>query len=116
MGHAFRAVEIESDNFISAGGRGRDDFDNQSRHYRFRDKPQRIRFRILDRRHALLPGDPVQDITLDARGFARIDRRLNAEEGALYDDLRDNRLCRNLRREQEQIGFGRVKAALAALA
>jgi hypothetical protein len=42
--------------------------------------------------------------------------RLNAEEGALYDDLRDNRLRRNLRLEQERIGFGWVEAALAALA
>jgi hypothetical protein len=187
-----------------------------ARRYGFRDKPQRIRFRILDRRHALLAGDPEQDITLDARSFARIDPkvervfiteneinflafphvtdsliifgggygfetlaeaewlsrcrihywgdidthgfaildqlrahfahvesflmdratllaceaqwgeedrqtlrelpRLNAEEGALYDDLRDNRLRRNLRLEQERIGFGRVEAALAALA
>ena len=31
MGHAFRAVEIELDNFISAGGLGRDDFENQIR-------------------------------------------------------------------------------------
>jgi hypothetical protein len=44
-----------------------------ARRYGFRDKPQRIRFRILDRRHALLPGDPEQDLTLDARSFARID-------------------------------------------
>jgi hypothetical protein len=41
--------------------------------------------------------------------------RLNAEEGALYDDLRDNRLRRNLRLEQERIGFGWVEAALAGL-
>lgn len=41
--------------------------------------------------------------------------RLNAEECALYDDLRDNRLCRNLRLEQERIGFGWVESALAAL-
>ncbi len=176
-----------------------------ARRYGFRDKPQRIRFRILDRRHALLAGDPEQDLTLDARSFARIDPqvervfiteneinflafpavphslilfgagygfemlreaawlsrcrihywgdidthgfaildqlrahfahvesflmdrataagfrhavgrggrqtlrdlpRLNAlEEGALYDDLRDNRLRRNLRLEQERIG------------
>ena len=186
-----------------------------ARRYGFRDKPQRIRFRILDRRHALLAGDPEQDLTLDARSFARIDPqvervfiteneinflafpavphslilfgagygfemlreaawlsrcrihywgdidthgfaildqlrahiadvesflmdratllafathwgeedrqtlrdlpRLNAEEGALYDDLRDNRLRRNLRLEQERIGFGWVEAALAAL-
>jgi hypothetical protein len=44
-----------------------------ARRYGFRDKPQRIRFRILDRRHALLAGDPEQDLTLDARSFARID-------------------------------------------
>jgi hypothetical protein len=181
-----------------------------ARRYGFRDKPQRIRFRILDRRHALLAGDPEQDLTLDARSFARIDPqvervfiteneinflafpavphslilfgagygfemlreaawlsrcrihywgdidthgfaildqlrahfadvesflmdratllafatqwgeedrqtlrdlpRLNAEEGALYDDLRDNRLRRNLRLEQERIGFGWVEA------
>ena len=42
--------------------------------------------------------------------------RLNAEDGAPYDDLRDNRLRRNLRLEQERIGFGWVEAALAALA
>jgi hypothetical protein len=187
-----------------------------ARRYGFRDKPQRIRFRILDRRHALLAGYPEQDLTLDARSFARIDPqvervfiteneinflafpavphslilfgagygfemlrevawlsrcrihywgdidthgfaildqlrahfadvesflmdratllafathwgeedrqtlrdlpRLNAEEGALYDDLRDNRLRRNLRLEQERIGFGWVEVALAALA
>jgi len=42
--------------------------------------------------------------------------RLNAEEGALYDDLRDNRLRRNLRLEQERIGFGWVEVALADVA
>ena len=41
--------------------------------------------------------------------------RLNVEECALYDDLRDNRLSSNLRLEQERIGFGWVEAALAAL-
>jgi predicted MPP superfamily phosphohydrolase len=41
---------------------------------------------------------------------------LDAEEGALYDDLRDNRLPRNLRLEQERIGFGWIEAALVALA
>ncbi len=187
-----------------------------ARRYGSRDQPQRIRFRILDRRHALLAGDLEQDLTVDARSFARIDPkvkrvfiteneinflafpavphsliifgagygfetlreagwlarcrihywddidthgfaildqlrahfahiesflmdratvlafethwgqedrptlcelpRLNAEEGALYDDLRDNRPRRNLRLEQERIGFGWVEAALAALA
>jgi hypothetical protein len=185
------------------------------RRYGFRDKPQRIRFRLLDRRHSLLPGDLEQDLTLDAQSFARIDPqtervfiteneinflafpavshsliifgagygfetlreaawlsrcrlhywgdidthgfaildqlrahfprvesflmdratllafeaqwgeedqqtlrdlpRLNPDEQALYDDLRDNRLCRNLRLEQERIGFGWVEVALAAL-
>ena len=40
---------------------------------------------------------------------------LTAEERALYDDLRDNRLGRNLRLEQERIGFGWVKDALSRL-
>ena len=42
-------------------------------------------------------------------------RRLNAEECALYDDLRDNRLRPNLRLEQERIGFGWVETALAGM-
>ena len=41
--------------------------------------------------------------------------RLNADEMALYDDLRDNRIRPNLRLEQERIGYGRVEAALVAL-
>lgn len=41
--------------------------------------------------------------------------RLNREEHALYDDLRDNRLRKNLRLEQEKIGFGWVEAALGKL-
>lgn len=42
--------------------------------------------------------------------------RLTPEEKALYDDLRDNRLRKNLRLEQERIGFDWVKAALTVLA
>jgi hypothetical protein len=42
--------------------------------------------------------------------------RLNEQEQALFNDLRDNRLRKNLRLEQERIGFGWVEAALAALA
>ncbi len=38
--------------------------------------------------------------------------RLTAPESALYDDLRDNRIRKNLRLEQERIGFGWVEAAL----
>jgi hypothetical protein len=41
--------------------------------------------------------------------------RLNLEERALYDDLRDNRIRKNLRLEQERIGFGWVESALSAL-
>ncbi len=41
--------------------------------------------------------------------------RLNADERALYDDLRDNRLGLNLRLEQERIGFEWVSAALTLL-
>jgi hypothetical protein len=41
--------------------------------------------------------------------------RLNTEERALYNDLRDNRLGKNLRLEQERIGFGWVENALTIL-
>lgn len=183
--------------------------------YGFRDKPQRIRFRMLDCRCALLPTGGEQDLTLDAESFARLEpdvsrvfiteneinflalptvadslaifgagygfeilagapwparcrihywgdidthgfaildqlrahfahvesflmdratllafsaqwgeedkptwrdlSRLNPEERALYDDLRHNRLGRNVRLEQERIGFGWVERALSAL-
>ncbi len=186
-----------------------------AKRYGFRDKPARIRFRVLDAEQALLPGKRVQDITLDAESFARLepdvthvfiteneinflafpevkdslvifgagygfdmlskaewlsrcrihywgdidthgfaildqlrsrfdhvqsflmDRatllafesqwgeeekqtlrdlpRLNPDEMALYDDLRDNRICKNLRLEQERIGFGWMESALSAL-
>ena len=42
--------------------------------------------------------------------------RLSQEEKALYDDLRDQRLGKNLRLEQERIHFHYVLAALALLA
>ncbi|MEO7851311.1 MAG: DUF3322 domain-containing protein [Rubrivivax sp.] len=42
--------------------------------------------------------------------------RLTPNERALYDDLRDNRIRRGLRLEQEQVGFGWVAQQLAALA
>ncbi|MEK6698698.1 MAG: Wadjet anti-phage system protein JetD domain-containing protein [Nitrospirota bacterium] len=186
-----------------------------AKRYGFCDKPVRIRFRVLDPEHALLPGTLVQDITLDAESFARLDPnvsrvfiteneinflafpqvkdsmvlfgagygfemlnkakwlsrrriyywgdidthgfaildqlrsqfdhvesflmdrntllafemlwgeeekqtlrdlpRLNPEERALYDDLRDNRIRKNLRLEQERIGFGWVESALSVL-
>ncbi|MDD5580688.1 MAG: DUF2220 family protein [Methylobacter sp.] len=40
--------------------------------------------------------------------------RLNPEEMALYDDLRDNRIRKNLRLEQERIGYSWVESALTA--
>lgn len=186
-----------------------------ARHYGFRDKPLRIRFRVLDPEHSLLPGGLIQDITLDAENFVRLDckvsrvfmtenevnflsfsqvknslvifgegygferlskaewlsrcrvhywgdidthgfaildqlrsqfdhvesflmdrntllafetlwgeeqkqtlrdlPRLNPEERALYDDLRDNRIRKNVRLEQERIGFGWVESALSNL-
>jgi hypothetical protein len=41
--------------------------------------------------------------------------RLKLEEMALYDDLRDNRIRKHLRLEQERIGFGCVLSALSKL-
>jgi hypothetical protein len=41
--------------------------------------------------------------------------RLNGDERALYDDLRDNRIRPNLRLEQERIGFSWLQAALTSL-
>jgi hypothetical protein len=186
-----------------------------AKRYGFSDKPVRIRFRVLDPGHALLPSALVQDITLDAESFARLDPnvarvfiteneinflafpqvkdslvifgagygfemlnkaewlsrcriyywgdidthgfaildqlrsqfdhvesflmdrntlqafealwgeedkqtlrdlpRLTSEEKSLYDDLRDNRIRKNLRLEQERIGFGWVVSAVSAL-
>jgi len=183
--------------------------------YGFRDKPERVRLRLLDPAHALLPGLSEADIMLDAEtfgglqpavsqvfitenevnflafpqvrdsllifgagygfdvlaqadwlqgcrvyywgdidthGFAILDQlrahlpharsilmdrqtllafeahwiveqkqtlrdlpRLNPNEAALYDALRDNRLRANVRLEQERIGFGWVKRVLAGL-
>ena len=185
------------------------------RRYGFKDKPLRIRFRLLDARQGLLPGSVEQDIGLtqaafaqlnppasrvfitenevnflafpplldslvifgagygfdvmksahwlqqrrvyywgdiDTHGFAILDQlrarlpharsllmdaatlmaheshwgderqpesrdlpRLNAAELGVYNTLRDNRLRPHLRLEQERIGFGWVRAALAGL-
>jgi hypothetical protein len=40
---------------------------------------------------------------------------LTESERALYNELRDNRIRRNLRLEQERIGFGFIRAVLANL-
>lgn len=39
--------------------------------------------------------------------------RLTSAVRTLYDDLRDNRLRKNLRLEQERVGYGWLEAALA---
>ncbi|MSN25850.1 MAG: hypothetical protein GJV46_08265 [Geobacter sp.] len=183
--------------------------------YGFRSKPVRIRFRMLDPEHAIIPGVSAQDITLDADSFAKLDPkvsrvfiaeneinflafpqvhdsmvifgagygfemlngaawlaqcsiyywgdidthgfaildqlrsrfdhvesmlmdrgtllafesqwgleekqvlhdlpRLNREERALYDELRDNRIRKDLRLEQERIGFSWLESALSEL-
>jgi hypothetical protein len=41
--------------------------------------------------------------------------RLDTDECALYDDLRDNRIRSNLRLEQERIAFSRVEDALSVI-
>ena len=82
-------------------------------------------FAILDQLRATLPH--VQSLLMDrATLLAHADHwgeepqpltrnlpRLTAEEGALFDDLRDNRLRPRLRLEQERVGFGWVQQALA---
>jgi hypothetical protein len=45
--------------------------------YGFRSKPQRLRFRVLDPRHGLLPGESSQDITVDAQAFSRLQTSLS---------------------------------------
>lgn len=42
-------------------------------------------------------------------------QRLTVEEKALFDDLRDNRIRKNLRLEQEKIDFGWVESAFSIL-
>lgn len=184
--------------------------------YGFRDKPARIRFRVLDPSKSPLPGGGMHDITLDSHSFAKLpafairvfitenetnflafpaladslvifgsgygwdslshvrwlsdcliyywgdidthgfailnqlrsrfdhvesfimDRDtlmvheslwgnekdqalqdlplLTTDEQGLFDDLRDNRIRKNLRLEQEFIGFGWIESALAQLA
>jgi hypothetical protein len=41
--------------------------------------------------------------------------RLNPEERALYDNLRQNRIGNAVRLEQERIGFGWITAALKGI-
>ena len=64
---------------IDAGATGAAGF---ARRYGFLDKPERIRFRVLDPAHALFPLDSDQDarrqdVTLDATTFAALDTRVS---------------------------------------
>ncbi len=82
-------------------------------------------FAILDQLRATLPH--AQSLLMDrATLLAHADHwgeepqpltrnlpRLTAEEGVLFDDLRNNRLRPRLRLEQERVGFGWVQQALA---
>lgn len=43
-----------------------------ARRYGFRDKPQRVRFRMLDPALAILPGHGAADLSLDAASFASL--------------------------------------------
>ncbi len=82
-------------------------------------------FAILDQLRATLPH--AQSLLMDrATLLAHADHwgeepqpltrnlpRLTAQEGVLFDDLRDNRVRPRLRLEQERVGFGWVQQALA---
>ena len=82
-------------------------------------------FAILDQLRATLPH--AQSLLMDrATLLAHADHwseepqpllrnlpRLTAQEGALFDDLRDSRLRPRLRLEQERVGFGWVQQARA---
>lgn len=59
--------------------------------------------------HEILWGEECDQVLRDLP-------RLTEMEHALFDDLRDNRIRRSLRLEQEMIAFGKVKAALANIA
>ena len=84
-------------------------------------------FAILDQLRARLP--QVRSILMDRATLLEFEAhwgveekptqrelpRLDADERALYDELRDNRIRRNLRLEQERIGFGWVERVVADL-
>lgn len=48
-----------------------------AKRYGFRDKPVRIRFRVLDPQCAILPCGQGADITIDAESFARLDPKVS---------------------------------------
>ena len=57
--------------------------------------------------HEALWGEESEQIVRDLP-------RLTAAEAALFDELRDNRIRKGLRLEQERIGFQWVTSALCA--
>jgi len=52
---------------------------------------------------------------IEEKQTVRVLDHLNDAERALYDDLRDNRIRKNLRLEQERIAFGWVESAISSL-
>jgi len=44
-----------------------------SARYGFREKPLSVRFRFLDSRHSIFPGEGNQDITVDSQTFSQLD-------------------------------------------
>ncbi len=79
----------------------------------FRGRFEHVESLLMDRRtlmtHELLWGEENNQVVHDLP-------RLTETERALFNDLRDNRIRRNLRLEQEMIGFGKIEAALVNIA
>ncbi|MHB1121338.1 MAG: DUF3322 domain-containing protein [Ramlibacter sp.] len=78
-----------------------------------RSRFERVASLLMDRdtlmAHQALWGEEPDQVLHDLS-------RLTRPERALFDDLRDNRIRRNLRLEQERVGFERVAAAVRRLA
>jgi hypothetical protein len=86
-------------------------------------------FRILDRLRATLPHARsflMDRATLEAHRFLCVEEpadkrytgelfRLSSEEHALFEDLRHDRIGERIRLEQERVGYGWLRAALADL-
>lgn len=77
-----------------------------------RSRLREVRSFLMDREtlfaHQSVWGEEPKQVTHDLP-------RLRADEQALYDDLRDNRIQRNLRLEQEYIGYRWMQAALQTI-
>ena len=67
---------------------------------------------LMDRntlmQHEISWGDEPKPTTVELA-------RLTPDEAVLYDDLRFNRIRRNLRLEQEFIRFGKIEEAVACI-